>query len=128
MLLLDFMLLWLAVLLLYVPRHIHQFPEAQPPLRYDFTLKPRSWNDELKFQVLQYSSRVILVVVMVIGLVHTDLLSAGYLIFSLALLYHGGTRSPQPQPGAERRLCGVCSRGSLYQVHSCSSRTRGGGG
>lgn len=91
MLLLDFMLLWLAVLLLYVPSHIHPFPEAHPPLRYDFTLKPRSWNDELKFQVLQYSSRGILVVVMVVGLVHTDLLSAGYLIFSLALLYHGGT-------------------------------------
>lgn len=91
LLLLDFLLLWLAVLLLYVPEHIHPFPTAEPPLHYDFTLKPRSWNDELKYQTLQYSSRVILVFVMIVGLAHTDLLSAGYLILSLALLYHGGT-------------------------------------
>jgi len=51
LMLLDFLLLWLVVLLLFVPKGIPPFPEAQPPLRYDFTLKPRSWNDELKFQV-----------------------------------------------------------------------------
>ncbi|GAM18094.1 hypothetical protein SAMD00019534_012690 [Acytostelium subglobosum LB1] len=95
-LILDFSVLFFSMLLL---RQDSIRTPADPRLIYprnflkvddsDFTLEPRRWNAELRYIIVRYSSQVTLVTMFIAGTAQCDIISSGYVFFSIYALYSG---------------------------------------
>eukprot|EP01087_Luapelamoeba_hula_P016396 TRINITY_DN5039_c0_g2_i7.p1 TRINITY_DN5039_c0_g2~~TRINITY_DN5039_c0_g2_i7.p1 ORF type:complete len:2374 (+),score=229.13 TRINITY_DN5039_c0_g2_i7:70-7191(+) len=80
----DFVALMLAMDLIFVRRM--RFPEAG---NFDFTMEPRSWNNQIKFLLMRYSDKTVLILIFVLGTYRENVLAFFYAAISLYFLYLG---------------------------------------
>eukprot|EP01133_Synstelium_polycarpum_P001527 gene1527-1783_t len=95
---LDFSILFFSMLLFKQParhalalKHRKNFLAFEP--NGDFITEPRTWNSEIRYIIARYSSQATLLIIFIAGTAECDLVSLGYVLFSVYVLFGGNAHS-----------------------------------